>query len=425
MNVLLVDDQPSVIASLVTVIPWHSLDIHSVFTAGSAREAKQVFASKQVDILISDIEMPGEDGLALLSWVRESGFDCECIFLTAHADFFYAKRAISLDVLDYLVQPARDEDIIRTVKKALDKRRAKNDQKEGLKYQTHDYAVRNAAAKAIFESWPTARECVTDTELLPIHLKRLQEIVPFASASSTCVMLLNHIRSWQKLPMDASGILSRYRRLLDHDLETISHGQISWFVDQNLFYTALLLPAHAGDPLPYLKQLYSDVSIEIGCSMRTFTCQCSLDKLREAIDLLRQSDETFSSSHPSHEICFQSLTLPAASWEVSPSEERLSLYMKKIRAFIEGHMDEPITRTQIAEALYLTPSYVSHVIKETENMSCKELVNNIKMDYARSMLRTSRLSIGDISEKCGFNSFAYFSKVYKETFGITPSQERE
>ena len=63
-------------------------------------------------------------------------------------------------------------------------------------------------------------------------------------------------------------------------------------------------------------------------------------------------------------------------------------------------------------------------IKEMENLSCKELITKIKMDYARKLLRGSKYPIGDIATRCGYDSFAYFSKVYKQTFSITPSMER-
>ena len=50
----------------------------------------------RVDILLCDIEMPGENGLGLLRWVREQEKEIECIFLTCHAKFAYAQEAIIL-----------------------------------------------------------------------------------------------------------------------------------------------------------------------------------------------------------------------------------------------------------------------------------------------------------------------------------------
>lgn len=62
------------------------LGIDQVYKAGNAAEAKRILRACTVDILLSDIEMPGESGLQLLEWVRNEQMDIACIFLTAHAD---------------------------------------------------------------------------------------------------------------------------------------------------------------------------------------------------------------------------------------------------------------------------------------------------------------------------------------------------
>lgn len=93
MNVLAVDDQINVLNGLMVGVQWKKLGIDQVYKAGNAAEAKRILRACTVDILMSDIEMPGESGLQLLEWVRNEQMDIACIFLTAHADFTYAKTA--------------------------------------------------------------------------------------------------------------------------------------------------------------------------------------------------------------------------------------------------------------------------------------------------------------------------------------------
>ena len=92
MNVLAVDDQINVLNGLMVGVQWKKLGIDQVYKAGNAAEAKRILRACTVDILLSDIEMPGESGLQLLEWVRNEQMDIACIFLTAHADFGYAKN---------------------------------------------------------------------------------------------------------------------------------------------------------------------------------------------------------------------------------------------------------------------------------------------------------------------------------------------
>jgi two-component system, response regulator YesN len=71
--------------------------------------------------MLCDIEMPAESGLSLFRWVKKKGINVECIFLTAHADFIYAKEAIQLGGFDYILQPARYEDIEQAIVRAEEK----------------------------------------------------------------------------------------------------------------------------------------------------------------------------------------------------------------------------------------------------------------------------------------------------------------
>ena len=87
MNILIVDDQPNVISSLLQRVPWQGIGISNVYTANSALAARDVLFSKQVDILLADIEMPQENGLSLVRWIRSKGLEIECILLTSHANF--------------------------------------------------------------------------------------------------------------------------------------------------------------------------------------------------------------------------------------------------------------------------------------------------------------------------------------------------
>jgi len=424
MNVLLVDDQPSIIASLVSCIPWHNLGISTVYTAGSSRDARRIMEKHTVDILISDIEMPGEDGLDLLTWARDQRMDAECILLTAHADFFYAKRAISLGVSDYVIQPARDEDVIRAVKKAVANRQANSRKEDLIRYQGQDFAVKNVAAQSIFENWPTSQESFIEPKKLSDQLRRLSGFGMQCSANDACVLVHGHIRTWHKVPLSPAATLNKYRRLFDSLSQKQCPTHITWFPSDSYFFTMIFHPL-TEYMQQLLRQVYDAIEPEIGCALRLLYCGTDMTHIREAITTLHDEEKQFGISHQPDDVCFWQIQPKRSAWETDLLSERNAQHLEQIKKFIRDNMSEPITRTQIAEALYLSPSYVSHVIKELEDLSCKELITQIKMEHARKLLRHSRKPIGDIAVQCGYDSFAYFSKVYKQTYGITPSTERE
>jgi len=105
MDVLIVDDDFATVDVIKDSIEWSDLGIDDVFTAYNVTGAKKIIEKNNIDIIISDIEMPQESGLDLLKWVREQDIDCEFLFLTCHESFSYAADAISYNASAYLTKP--------------------------------------------------------------------------------------------------------------------------------------------------------------------------------------------------------------------------------------------------------------------------------------------------------------------------------
>lgn len=128
MKILLLDDNISTTELLKKSIEWTNLGIDEVFTANSAAEAEQMLTRNSVDIIVCDIEMPGTNGLDFIKRQRQSGNDAICVFLTAYAEFEYAKQAIRLNSFDYILKPFSLEGITNKLQAAVNvcKERSKN-----------------------------------------------------------------------------------------------------------------------------------------------------------------------------------------------------------------------------------------------------------------------------------------------------------
>ena len=119
MNVLLVDDNVPIVQGLKDSIHWAKLSFQQVLGAYSMTEAIEQFRSKQIALLISDIELPDGDGLTLISWVKKTYPDCICIILSSFPNFDYAKRAISLGVSEYLLKPVDKLELEHSITKSM------------------------------------------------------------------------------------------------------------------------------------------------------------------------------------------------------------------------------------------------------------------------------------------------------------------
>ena len=139
MKLLIVNDEALTANTMRTDIPCNDYGIHEVYTAYSTEGAKKQMKEYPVEIVLCDIEMPGENGLAFLRWCRAQDYSVECIFLTCHAKFDYAKEAIELGCQDYIVIPAKYEDIGKAVLKVV---KRIQDRKEELRvYQYGQQAI--------------------------------------------------------------------------------------------------------------------------------------------------------------------------------------------------------------------------------------------------------------------------------------------
>lgn len=134
MNLLLIDDNVSTTTLLRDSLNWPAIGIQQVFTAKSAAEAKEILDQYVIDILLCDIEMPGQSGLSLLRELRLKGNHAVCIFLTAHAEFEYAKKAIEVDSIDYILKPFTLEDITQKLCRAVALCKERSENNAYIKY---------------------------------------------------------------------------------------------------------------------------------------------------------------------------------------------------------------------------------------------------------------------------------------------------
>ncbi len=118
-TLLVVDDEEYALMGITQGIEWSELDITRVLSASSTDEAEALLSQESIDIVISDIEMPGKNGIELLQWMQENRPDTPAIFLTGHANFQYARMALQYGCVEYLLKPVDYDHLTEVVRKAL------------------------------------------------------------------------------------------------------------------------------------------------------------------------------------------------------------------------------------------------------------------------------------------------------------------
>lgn len=165
MNLLLVDDEPVSIQGILAGVDWTACGIDRVFTAYSAQMAKEIIQKETVDVALLDIEMPGENGVELLKWIRAQypKEKLPCGFLTCHASFSYAQEAIRLGCTDYLLKPVVYEKVEQLVLQLVRDAQQKSEDLRMRRYGEQWLEEKHQHAKEQIKPAPGARELVDQT----------------------------------------------------------------------------------------------------------------------------------------------------------------------------------------------------------------------------------------------------------------------
>ncbi|MBE0341642.1 response regulator, partial [Paenibacillus sp. 28ISP30-2] len=110
-KVLLVDDERIIVEGISNVIDWAALDTELVATARNGIDAYEKIVELKPDIVISDIKMPGMDGLSLVSKAHKKYPSIKFILLSGYSEFEYARIAMHYDVKNYLLKPCNEDKI--------------------------------------------------------------------------------------------------------------------------------------------------------------------------------------------------------------------------------------------------------------------------------------------------------------------------
>lgn len=133
LKVIIADDEKRICKLINILVPWEELGLQVVGFAKNGIEAEEEVKRKQPDILITDIRMPGMDGLQLIQRVKEEQKDLEIIIISGYANFSYAQNAIKYGVGNYLLKPVNQTELIQTLQKLYKKIMERKGIEEDLK----------------------------------------------------------------------------------------------------------------------------------------------------------------------------------------------------------------------------------------------------------------------------------------------------
>ena len=387
-RVLLVDDEAYVTDELSLLLGARTdLDL---YTSSSALNALAVLKRTRIDLMITDIRMPGMSGLELLRRVRQEQRDCRVVFLTGHADFDYVFEAMRNGASSYILKTESDQELNAQIDKALGEIR----KEKQIKRLFHSFFRENGG-----ESVPALR----------VHAgMRLQDLPGIDPARGVHGTLLYCAGKGGGMSRNLQGVIPKYfgEELEGQQLLETQSGALIWLL---LWKEEHPLSWHSS----VLERLLNVVDDLEGL------------KLSMVISPLTGADTALAALLDRMEDAFR--TLSAMSLEDSfvytlgDGPAQSANLCKKLQSYIQEHLKDDLSLTQLGNLTGYNGDYLNRMFRMETGESLGRYIAVCKLERLRSLFQDPQVTIEWAAKQVGFASRSYFNRFIKRETGLSPS----
>ncbi|MBE5891506.1 MAG: helix-turn-helix domain-containing protein [Lachnospiraceae bacterium] len=417
MNILIVDDLKAVLDSLQNGVNWTAAGIDEVYTAGSAKEAKLVMMNFDIDILLTDIEMPEEDGISLFQWTKKMQPGIVGIFLTSHAEFEYAREAIRLGGFDYILQPARMADVESCVKRAVDEAQQNKKIKRLEKSTEALFDQRDGMLELLCERGRENR--LKDCESLFKSLKE-SYLTDFENASFHGIRIQLVRFDTKKNRWDSGLMKLVFRNVLEELFgEVYAKATIACMDIMNY---VIFIAAEKGA----ISEEQWKTGVEAFAGFFNNRMEFRVAVYPDLYEMTEYRDERTQAIRSS---CLENQqNKPGIYWVGLQTDVVTDENAQRIRMaedYIKANVNRAISRTEVADYLHLNEEYFSRVFKKYTGRTFKDYDIGYRMELAKKLLEQTKLPISIVASKVGYDNFSHFSKLMKKYTGFSPQEYRK
>jgi two-component system, response regulator YesN len=404
VNILIVDDEVTIVMLIKKHVDWKALGISEVLTAYNVQDAKKKVIGCSVDIILCDIEMPQENGLSFLGWVKQYDPSITNVILTAYPDFQYAQTAISLGVKKYLLKPISFEELsatIMNVMKEIEARRARqqaNIASPDVNKPREERAFYiNLLSGDLFPSGESIGQAAQESGL------SLEKLEPKA------IVYLKVLGTGDNASFQA----------LKHMAEQMFPDIVEVQLWENIYwiFQAAKTPQEIRERCErFIKKAEEATGWKV---FAYYQLHVKLATLSECAYNLRQIAQN---RYAEGQSVYDADSLIEAATGVQEESDKASSWtiVEFIMNYIHAHYAEPIGRQEIEEALHMNGDYLNRIFKGVTGFSLIQYIQYYRVLASKRLMSEEHMSVSDASGKVGFDNPSYFSKVFKKWVKITP-----
>ena len=383
-NILIVDDEPIVKIALRSILPWEEYGFFICGTAGNGLEALSLVEKQHPDVIITDLKMPGMDGLELIRTLKEKKYPGEILVLSNYEDFDSVRSALLLGAADYLLKIKIQAD---TLLACLNKTTEKLQKKAGEKSPVPEETIsenRNRLLLSFFQG---------DGSLASFILENRETELGFMEKSCAICYVT-------------------FEKFLSNDAFSISSNLLR----------DMILDAVQGALQPYILVL-NDYSALVVFSQKELTVsQIKVEQLVKKLYNRFTMYQSFAPDMPYQENLKNYEEARKIYQSFHQNEGHYKNDVAKTIAYIEENYMHRLTLASISANVNLSSSYLCRVFKSEVGTSITSYLNNLRIRKAATLIKEQDLSLKEISAMVGIDDQLYFSRLFKKCMGISPSE---
>ena len=371
-RLLIAEDEKYLREKVTKNIDWVAYG-YEVVVASDGEEALEIMEREQIDLLVTDIRMPGMDGIELTERAKALNEELKVIVISGHAEFELAQASIRLGVEDYLLKPFRSERLLEVVEKA----RAKL---EARKEQLAQESKREQLARQLLE-------------------KRVSGVFGWLANPNFFLSQSNHATRHRLAEILRSGTPAE----LDKEIE--------------LFHAALDCYERDGENV-YI--LLNDIVITTLTTVKDLGFE-----LEQVVNIMSKHLPTTSQGDLAdlkHWVA--SFLLDINELIKSRPEGDSEQLIKTMKNYVDQNYRSGVTLHALANQLNMSPSQLSKLFLSYVGENFSDYVNGLK-EKAKELLKATDYRVYEIADFLGFSDAYYFSSWFKRTVGCSPTEYRD
>lgn len=445
MRIMIVEDQQIILAGIKKMIADElPCDITTILSGEGA--LAQIKTTPAPDVVLSDIVMPGMDGLRFIEQAKELLPFCQFLIISGYDRFSFAQKAIQLGVADYLLKPIERRRLLDALA-ALSRRHEEYWEKlraacleDFLLLQSSDRAVQPYYIEKIREG----RGLVAAFYCVRGEARQPQNTLPGcylmgAAPGRTLYLLLLPASCFDAVHQNFLAQVKEVSFGIDRAGNASRALQRCAEADDNRFFAGHVCGGfNCEDEMNRLEEALAlregrEKAVAVALSVLFHTLEGAngpARSVRAAVEVLmdkllgRGNDfqvEQCWQNAQSYQDFLNGVRWRLTEWTDAPHENSVS---DKIKRYVDTHCTQPLNVKRVACAVALSPNYASSLFKQETGESLSAYIRQRQLEVARHLLLTTDLRVYEIAEQLGYADEKHFSSMFRMYYHVSPKAVR-